>query len=164
MLRDSTRSGTTPRGCDGRLGPAPARPTHATAIQGLRQLRQRVVERLDALEALARQQEESPTLSDERESVERARRQAWAEVEEDRRQLRDEAERRQEQWNALLAELEADRRSLAEAWERVERERVEGLGATGGQTPPHPHAQLQGPSRGTPSASLHAVETAPSRS
>ena len=166
MLEDSTRPGTTPRGRDGRLGPAPARPSHAAAIQGLRRLRQRVVERLDALETLARRREESPAASEELDVLERTLRQGMAEVEEARRQLRDEVERRQEEWNALLAQLDADRRSLAEAWERIERERIEGRGATGGQAPPHTHAhtQLQGPSRGTPGTSLHAVATAPSLS
>ncbi len=164
MFEDPTRPVTTPLGSDGRLGPAPARPSHAAAIQGLRRLRQRVAERLDALETLARRRKESPAVSEELEALERTLRQGMAEVEVARRQLRDEVERRQEEWNALLAQLDLDRRSLAEAWERVERERIECLGATGGQAPPHAHAQLQGPSRGNPSALLHAVATAPARS
>jgi hypothetical protein len=164
MLEDPTRPGTTSRGRDGRLVPAPARPSHAAAIQDLRRLRQRVAERLGALETLVRRREESPVVSEELEALERTLRRGMAEVEEARRQLRDEVERRQEEWNASLAQLDADRRSLAEAWERVERERIEGLGATGGQAPSQAHARLQGPPRGAPSATLRAVATAPARS
>src|SRR5690242_15185580 len=99
MFEDSTTPGTTPTGRGGRLGPAPARPPEAAAIQGLRRLRQRVVERLDALETLARRREESPAVSEELEARERAVRKGMAEVEEARRRLRDEAERRQEEWD-----------------------------------------------------------------
>src|SRR5215468_10863620 len=60
MLEDLTRPTTTPRGTDGRPGPASARPASAASIQGLRWLRERVLERLDALEAMARQREASP--------------------------------------------------------------------------------------------------------
>jgi hypothetical protein len=162
MFEESTRPGMTSRGRDGRFGPA--RPSHSTAIQGLRRLRQRVVERLDALETLARRREQSPAASEELEALERTLRRGMAELEEARRRLRDEAERRQEEWDALLGQLDAERRSLAEAWERVEWERIEGLGAAGGQAPPHAHAPLQGPPRGTPGAWLHALATAPARS
>jgi hypothetical protein len=159
MMEDLTRPGATPRGPDGRPGLASARPSPASSIQGLRWLRQRVLERLDALEALARR-EASPAAADELEALERTLRQKLAEVEETRRQLDAEAERRQQEWSASLTQLEADRRRLAEAWERVERQRIEIPGACGGQTPPQ--AQVQGPPTGASTALLHAV--APARS
>lgn len=164
MLEPPTRPGIAPRGRDGLYGPGPAGPSHAAAIQGLLRLRQQIAERLDALEALARRQEGSHAGSGELEDRERALRQGTSELEEARRQLRDEAERRQVEWNDRLAQLDADRRALAEAWERVERERIEGLAAVGGQASPDAQARPPGPPRGTAGASLHAAASTPSRS
>jgi len=161
MLEDLTRPTTTPRGTDGRPGPASARPASAASIQGLRWLRERVLERLDALEAMARQREASPAAGNMA-ALERTLQQRLAEAEEARHQLRAEAERQREEWSASLTQLESDRRSLAEAWERIERQRIEGLGAPEGQN--RPHAQAQGPPRGAPSTLLHTAAPIATRS
>jgi hypothetical protein len=160
MLEDLTRPGTTPRGTDGRTATARARTAPFAPIQGLQWLRQRVLERLDALEALARRCEASPAPA-EVVALERALQQRLAEVEESRRQIRAEAERQEKEWSASLTQLEADRRRLAEAWERVERQRIEGPGAPEGL--PHPLAQGQWTPRGAPAAILHAAAPPPAR-
>lgn len=164
MLEDPTRPGMGPRVRDDLRGPAPAGPSHTEAIQGLLWLRQQVADRLDALETLARRRETSPDSQEELEARERALRQGTAELEEARRKLRDEAEQRQEEWNNRLAQLDQERRTLAEAWERVERERIEGLASVGGQATPASHARPAGPARGTVGASLHATAMTPPRS
>ena len=125
MLEDLTRPTTTPRGTDGRPGPASARPAPAASIQGLRWLRERVLERLDALEAMARRREASPAAGDLA-ALERTLQQRLAEVEEARRQLRAEAERQREEWSASLARPEPPPRAVAEA-ETIPRERDERL-------------------------------------
>jgi hypothetical protein len=128
-------------------------------IEDLRWLRQRVVERLDALEALARRRPSSQVDTGEIAARERTLRQREVELEEARNQLRAEAERQATQWSEALAELDADRRRLAEAWERVERQRIDGLGAPGGHLPHQVHGH--GPHRGTPAVFVPTANLGP---
>ena len=155
MVDDLRRLGSIPRVLDDRPGPARARSAPAALIRDLQWLRQRVLERLDSLEAMVRQHAASPANAREIATLERTLQQKLAELEEARSQLRADAERREKEWNASLTQLESDRRSLAEAWERVERQRIEGRGSSDGR--PHPHAQGQGSPRGGPAALLHAA-------
>jgi hypothetical protein len=124
-------------------------------IEDLRWLRQRVLERLDALEALARQRPASALDDGGIADRERALRQREAELDEARLQVRQEAERQSKEWGEALAQLDADRRRLAEAWERVERQRIEGLGASEGHLPHCAHGP--GPS----AAPAHAATLGP---
>jgi hypothetical protein len=160
MMEDPTRPGMTPKGPDGRPGTARAHRAPSAPIQDLKWLRQRVLERLDALEALARRREAAPAPA-EIAALERALRQGLAEVEEARRRIRAEAERQEKEWSTALTQLEADRRRLAEAWERVEQQRIEAPGASEGQS--HPHAPGQWTPRGAPAATLHAAALPPAR-
>jgi hypothetical protein len=161
MKEDLTRPGTMPQAPNGRTGTAWARPAAASPIQGLQWLRQRVLERLDALEALARRLEAPPDAA-EVADLEQTLRQRLAEVEEARRRVHAEAERREREWNESLAQLEADRRLLAEAWERIERQRIERPGASDGHL--RPHALVQGPPKGGPAVPPHTAAPAPARS
>ena len=161
MVDDLRRLGMTPRGPDGKAGPASARSIPAALIQDLQSLRQRVLERLGALEALARQRTESTTAAGGITALERTLQQRQAELEEARRQVRAEAERQEKEWSASLTQLEADRRLLAEAWERLERQRIDGPGAS--ERHPHTHSQVQRQPRDAPAALLDAA-VAPARS
>jgi hypothetical protein len=125
-------------------------------------LRQWVLERLDALEAMARQRPAATPVAGEMVALERTLHQRLAELEEARRQLCAEAQRQEKEWSASLTQLEGDRRLLAEAWERLERQRIEGLGASEG--PLHSHAQGPGPPRGAPAALAPTAARAPARS
>jgi hypothetical protein len=120
------------------------------------------VERLDSLETMARQRPASGGAAGGIANLERTLQEKLDHLEEARRQLCAEAQRQQDEWSASLTRLEADRRRLAEAWERVERERIDGLGAAGGQ--PHLHAESQGPPRGSPATFVHATAPGPARS
>src|SRR5262245_25635440 len=124
MVDDLRRLGRTPRSPEGASGRAAARPVPAVMIEELRWLRQRVLERLNALEALARQHPTSAVADEGIAARERTLRQREAELEEARLQLHAEGERQSKEWSEALARLDADRRLLAEAWERVERQRI----------------------------------------
>ena len=115
-----------------------------------------------ALEALARQRTESTTAAGGITALERTLQQRQAELEEAWRQVRAEAERQEKEWSASLTQLEADRRLLAEAWERLERKRIDGSGAS--ERHPHTHSPVQGQPRGAPAALLDAAAVAPARS
>jgi len=140
MWDDSRTAAAITRGRDSR--PEPARRYQDAAIERLLRLRERVLERLDAIQVLANQACEPSSRPPELERLEQTLRQGMSELEEARRQCRDEIERRQAEWNARLIELEADRHSLAEAWERVERERIEAPAAVSGGATPHLHAPI----------------------
>jgi len=161
MLEDLTRTGTTPRDPDDRAAPAPPRPAAATPIRRLQWLRQRVLERLEAIESLARRLQAGPAAG-EVAALEQALRQRLAEVEEARRRAHAEAERRERQWNEALAQLEADRRRLAEAWERIERQRIVGLGAS--DEDPRPQTPVPRPPRSGPATLLHSAAPTQARS
>ncbi len=152
----------TPRDPDGKAGPASARSIPAALIHELEWLRQRVLERLGALESIARQRTATTTAAGGITALERTLQQRQAELEEARRQVRAEAERQEKEWSASLTQLEADRRLLAEAWERLERQRIEGLGAS--ERHSHSHSQVQGQPRGASAVILDAAALAPARS
>ena len=154
------KPGAIPHSGDGRPGPASAHAAPAALIQDLRRLRQWALERLDSLEARARQRPAPAAAAGGMAALEPALQQRLAELEEARRRLCAEAERQEKEWGTALAQLEADRRLLAEAWERLERHRIEGLGAS--ERPPHhPHAQGPGSPRGAVAACPHPATTAP---
>ncbi len=166
-LEDPLRKlGTRARSPDGRAGPfpvsAPARAAPAARIPDLQGLRQWVLERLDSLEAMARQRPAPSPVAGEPADLERTLQQRLAELEEARRQLCAEAERQEQEWSASLSQLETDRRLLAEAWERLERQRIESLGGS----QPHPPSQAHGqsPPRGAPATMPHTAVPAPARS
>jgi len=107
----------------------------------LQRLRERMLERLDSLETLARQRSASAPAAGESAGLERALERKLADIEETERRLRTEAERQEKEWIASLAQLEADRRLLAEAWERVEQDRI----AYSSAAEPHHRSHVQGP-------------------
>lgn len=135
MVNDLRRLAANPRGADGPAAPAAARTAPAAAIEDLHRLRQWILERLDAIEALALRRPGPTAGSAELAARERMLRQKEAELDEARLQLRAEAERQAREWAEALEQLDADRRALADAWERLERERIEGLGASEGRLP-----------------------------
>jgi hypothetical protein len=124
MVDELRKPGTIPRGAEPRSRPATAHSAHSALIQSLQGLRERVLERLDSLETLARQRSASAPVAGEIEGLERALELKLADLEETERRLSAQAERQEKDWSASLTQLEADRRLLAEAWERVERERI----------------------------------------
>jgi exonuclease VII large subunit len=158
MVNDRHRLATTPRGGDGPPAPAAARPVPGAAIEDLRWLRQRVLERLDAIEALARRHPRPAAESTELAARERMLRQQEAELEEARLRLRAEADRQAKEWAEALEQLDADRRLLADAWERLERERLEGPGGSEGRLPRQ--ARSFGPTGVTASAPVGAAAQA----
>jgi exonuclease VII large subunit len=162
MVDDLRRLGTAPRSPGVSSGRAAARPVPAAMIEDLRWLRQRVLERLDALEALARRRPAPAVEAGEIAARERTLQQREAELDEARRQLRQEAERQSKEWSEALAQLDADRRRLAEAWERVEQQRIAGLGASEGHLPSPGHGH--GPPRGTAAAPAHTASLGPTSS
>lgn len=123
MLNEQGRLGTSWRRVESETRPAPAPPEPAALIQSLLRLREHVLDRLESLEALARERTGSAD-ADLARTLDRRR----VELEEAERRLSGEAERREKEWNASLARLEADRLLLADAWERIEQERIAARG------------------------------------
>ena len=103
----------------------PFPPAVAPLVQGLERLRERVRERLDQIEALARDRAAVPEQTAETSERERVLHQRLAELEDAQRRQRVEADRWEKERQAAAEQLEHDRRLLAEAWERLEREQVE---------------------------------------
>jgi hypothetical protein len=158
MVDDLRRPGTMPGSPESRSRAASGHSAAAALFESLQWLRERVLERMDSLEALARQRSAATPATGETASRERALELKLDELEETERRLSAQAERQEREWNASLIQLEADRRLLAEAWERVERERIEYLGAS------DPHAQGQGQQNGPPAALAHADAPVPTGS
>jgi len=131
-------------------------------IDDLRRLRQRVLERLDALEALARRHEACAVANGGIAERERMVRQMEAGLDEAHRRLEAEAARQEMLWGEATAQLDADRRRLAEAWERIEQERIEGHGSPAGHATPQ--ARLHATPGGTPAALVHTVAAGQSSS
>jgi hypothetical protein len=107
----------------------PDRPTMTYAqehklIQSLQRLRERVLERLDVLEALAREPFSCGLTARDSTELARTLELKRAELEEAERRICARVERQEKDWTASVTQLEADRRLLAEAWERIERERI----------------------------------------
>jgi hypothetical protein len=167
-------SGTVPHDFESAPWVAPVRSAASAMIQSLERLRERVLERLDSIEALSRQQAAlAPAAS---ESLAQALEQKRAELEETERRLSAQAERQQKAWSESLAQLEADRRTLAEAWARIERERVmysrasepvhqchaqgPGLRPVSSDTVPHANALVLAPSATADSDASHPVSQA----
>jgi hypothetical protein len=146
MVDEPRRPTTTAWGIESRPWRAPVQSDPSALIQSLQWLRERVLERLDSLEILARQQPASASAAEPSSDRERALERKRAELEEAERRLRTQAERQEQEWSAAIAQLEADRRLLAEAWERLERERIVSFGAPESYHNGHP--QAQGPQRG----------------
>jgi hypothetical protein len=139
MVDEIRTQRTVTRGPESRSSPERAHSAPCELFQSLQWLRERVLERLDSLEALARQRTAA-----EGESAELARNLVLkkTELEETERRLCAQAERRENDWNASLSQLDADRRLLAESWELLERERIASCGAS------EPHHQGRGQSPG----------------
>jgi hypothetical protein len=122
MVDELRRPGTMPR--PAQPGSWPALVAPAALIRRLERLRERVLERLDSLETIARAESTSPCATGATADLQQDLEQKLADLEATERRLHAEAERREHEWSASLTQLEADRRLLAEAWERIERERM----------------------------------------
>jgi hypothetical protein len=109
-------------------------------IQGLERLRERIEERLERLEAVAR--ERAQRAVPERSELEQRLQQRIHELEEAQHRLWAQAERRDQEWRVAVEQLEGDRTLLAEAWELLERERLEGGAAL---HPAHPQGGIRLP-------------------
>jgi DNA repair exonuclease SbcCD ATPase subunit len=111
-------------------GPEPrrrvARPGALPPLGDLERLRDRIQERLDQVEALARERLGSLPPRVETPEQEGALLRRIAELEEAGERLRTQADRREQEWHDAVERLEEDRRLLADAWDRLERERIEG--------------------------------------
>jgi hypothetical protein len=103
----------------------------STLIQGLEQLRECFEHRLGRLEAAARERTVQPAA--DRSELEQMLQQRINEIEEAQLRLRAQAERRDQEWQSALEQLEGDRALLAESWERLERERLDGVAAAPAQ-------------------------------
>jgi hypothetical protein len=120
---------TLPDGSVGGSREIPVLSDSSVLIQRLQRLRERVMERLDALEILAREQFTCGSAERDGTNLARTLELKRAELEEAERQICARAERQEKDWSAALSKLEADRQLLADAWDRVERERVAHSGA-----------------------------------
>ena len=98
-----------------------------TLIQGLERVRECFEQRLGRLEAAARERTVEPVA--DRSELEQMLQQRINEYEEAQLRLRAQAERREQEWQTALEQLEGDRALLADSWERLERERIEGVTA-----------------------------------
>jgi hypothetical protein len=107
--------------------------------QGLERLRDLVHQRLDRIEAMARERGDDPAHEPSQRELELRNR--IAELEERQARIVAEARRMEQEWHAGMEKIEHDRRLLAEAWERLERERIDGVGHPAeapGPKPTHP--------------------------
>jgi hypothetical protein len=154
MVDELRKPGTIQWGPEPRAWPASAHSAPSALIESLQRLRDRVLERLDSIETLARQRSASAPGAAERAGLERTLERKLADIEETERRLRTQAERQEKEWIASLTQLEADRRLLAEAWERVEQDRI--AYANPAEPQHRGHAQGQGPQNGVPAARPHA--------
>jgi hypothetical protein len=162
MVDELHKPGMMPRGPESRSSPALAHSAHSALIQSLQSLRERVLERLDSLETLARGRSACTPAEGASAGLERTLELKLAEVAETERRLHDQAERHEKEWNASLIQLESDRRLLAEAWERVERERI--ACSSPSEQNHHSRAQGQGPQKGAPATLPHADALVTARS
>jgi hypothetical protein len=120
-------------------------------IWRLEDLRERVLERLGSIEALARDRQTFPSVVDQgRDQVFELKQAALVEAEQ---RLKAQAERRDKEWAAALDQLEEDRRLLAAAWERIEQERIASANAPG--PPPQGHSRGRGHSPQRSASTTH---------
>ena len=122
----------------GRLG---QQPLPAGLVNNLEELRGCVLRRLESIEELARRCSDGPSIEITR--TEQMLKQRIKELELERSRTCSDAALDQPVDKQLLTQLENDRQLLADAWERLERERIDALGA-GASTRPtqpvqHPH-------------------------
>ena len=96
-------------------------------MHDLEELRACVAGRIASIEGLAR--DRAGAASAEIARLEQALKQRIEELEAERGRLRSGADQDQTNWKQSLGQLESDRQLLAEAWERLERERIEIVGA-----------------------------------
>ncbi len=150
MLDEDPKPGKIPRGGEPRSWPSSAHSAPSALFESLQRLRDRVLDRLDSIETIARQRSASAPSAGASAALERALERRLADVEETERRLHALTERHEKEWSASLTQLEADRRLLAEAWERVERERI--AYANAGEPHHRSHAPGQGPQNGVPAA------------
>ena len=129
MIEDSLKRGPGHRPVDGkvRAGPAEARSRPGSLMHDLEELRACVARRLASIEGLAR--ERAGAASAEIARLEQTLIQRIEELEAERGRVRSGADQEQMNWKQSLGQLESDRQLLAEAWERLERERIEIVGA-----------------------------------
>jgi hypothetical protein len=162
MVDELRKSATISKGKEPRACPASTHSNPSTLIESLERLRERVLERLDAIEILARRRSAAGPAAGASVVQERALELKLADIEEAERRLRSQAERQAQEWIACLGQLEADRRMLAEAWERVERDRI----ALAGAAKPHDRSHHQGQSAqsGVPAALPHTSALVAARS
>ena len=129
-----TRGKTRP----GRLG-QPDLPTGL--VNNLEELRGCVLRRLESIEELARRCSDGPFLEIAR--TEQILKQRIKELELERSRTCTDAALDQPVDKQLLSQLENDRQLLVDAWERLERERIDALGAGSSARPAqpvhHPH-------------------------
>jgi DNA repair exonuclease SbcCD ATPase subunit len=148
MVDEIHKPGTMTRGPECRSGAALNLSADSMLMQSLQSLRERVLERLDSLETLTRNQSVSTPARGTSADQERAVERKLAELAETERKLQAQAERHEKEWSASLIQLESDRRLLAEAWEHVERERI--AYASASELRHNSRAQSQGQQKGAP--------------
>jgi hypothetical protein len=105
-------------------------------IHNLEELRSCVLSRLDSIEELARRRSGAPSAEITR--LKQALEQKTEELKLERSRLRAEVECEESSWKRSLAQLENDQQLLTEAWERLERERIDTIGAGSGARPAPP--------------------------
>jgi hypothetical protein len=127
MTHDPRRPGTTPRDLEPLARLPDGRAVTLSLIRDMEQLREWVLERLSAMEKLARDHGESAQPGRELSVLEESFKKKLADLEESRHQLQAQAEREKHDWMAAMARLEEDRHMLAEAWERIDQERIDAL-------------------------------------
>jgi hypothetical protein len=113
-----------------------ARPDPRPLHQGLERLRDLVHQRLDRIEAMARERGDDPAHEPSQRELELRNR--IAELEERQARIVAEARRMEQEWHAGMEKIENDRRLLAEAWERLERERIDGVAPSAEAPGPRP--------------------------
>jgi hypothetical protein len=129
MIEDAFKRGSGQRPVDARAHPGTteARLRPGTLLHDLEELRDCVLQKLDSIEGLARRR--AGAASAEITRLEQTLKQRIEELEIERGRLRSGVDQEQSNWKQLLGQLESDRQLLAEAWERLERERIEVVGA-----------------------------------
>jgi hypothetical protein len=127
-------------------------------MQDLESLRARVLERLQAIETLARERPEPANPESAIVAVQESLKGKAKELDEMRRRVQEQAKRSQQDWDTSLSQLEQDRRLLADAWERVERERIAFSSAPEGSQSPRAAGQItHGGATGTQSGPTPTV-------
>jgi hypothetical protein len=133
-------------------------------IQGLERLRDCVEQRLNRLEAAARERAAQPAPVLGASELEQKLQRRIAEYDEAQLRLRAQAERHEQEWRTALEQIEGDRKLLADAWERLEREQIETTGAAAANGAGRPHTDERIPAATARTRQRQAVDDAPSDS